>query len=71
MLKDKKSSGESKTGSNGAGYDFDDDAITFASKLSEKLKAKVQLSANNKGKGKLVINFDSEKELNEIIEKIG
>ena len=71
LLKDKKGSGESKTGTNGAGYDFDDDAITFASKLSEKLKAKVQLSANNKGKGKLVINFDSEKELNEIIEKIG
>ena len=45
--------------------------MNFATKLSEKLNAKVQLSANNKGKGKLVINFDSEDELNAIIEKIG
>jgi ParB family transcriptional regulator, chromosome partitioning protein len=52
-------------------YDFDKQAMNFATKLSEKLNAKVQLSANNKGKGKLVINFDSEDELNAIIEKIG
>ena len=52
-------------------YDFDNQALDFATKLSKKLNAKVQLSANNKGKGKLVINFESEDELNEIIGKIG
>lgn len=51
-------------------YDFDDRAMEFSTRLSKKLNAKVQLSANNKGKGKLVINFDSQDELNEIIEKI-
>lgn len=52
-------------------YDFDDQVLSFATELSEKLNTKVQLSANHSGKGKLVINFDSEAELNEIIEKIG
>jgi ParB family chromosome partitioning protein len=51
-------------------YDFDESAMDFATRLSEKLNTKVQLSANNKGKGKLVINFDSEDELNDIIGKI-
>lgn len=52
-------------------YDFDDQVLSFTTELSEKLNTKVQLSANHSGKGKLVINFDSEAELNEIIEKIG
>ncbi|MEO9531535.1 MAG: ParB/RepB/Spo0J family partition protein [Crocinitomicaceae bacterium] len=71
LIKGKKSG--TTTSGNGAasGYDFDDQVLKFTTSLSEKLSAKVQLSANNKGKGKLVINFDSEKELNEIIEKIG
>src|SRR5690606_5420117 len=51
-------------------YDFSDSALDFSNRLSKKLGTKVHLSANNKGKGKLVINFDSEKELNEIIEVI-
>ena len=51
-------------------YNFDGDAIAFTNRLSEKLNAKVQLSANNKGKGKLVINFDSEEELTSILELI-
>lgn len=51
-------------------YNFDRDALAFTNKLSEKLNTKVQLSANNKGKGKLVINFDSEEELTSILELI-
>lgn len=51
-------------------FDFSDLAMKFSNRLSEKLGTKVQLSANNKGKGKLVINFDSENELNVIMEKI-
>ncbi|UKN02597.1 ParB/RepB/Spo0J family partition protein [Paracrocinitomix mangrovi] len=51
-------------------YSFDEDVVAFSNRLAEKLSAKVQLSANNKGKGKLVINFDSEDQLNAIIEKI-
>lgn len=52
-------------------YNFDESALDFSTRLSEKLGTKVQLSANNKGRGKIVINFDSEDELNAIIDKIG
>jgi ParB family transcriptional regulator, chromosome partitioning protein len=51
-------------------YNFDETAMEFSTRLSKKLGTEVQLSANNKGKGKLVITFDSESELNAIIEKI-
>lgn len=51
-------------------YNFDDSALAFSTRLSEMLGTKVQLSANNKGKGKLVINFDSEEELMDIMNKI-
>jgi ParB family chromosome partitioning protein len=71
LVKGKKSGAAAPSKVAAAGYDFDDQILEFTSSLSDKLKAKVQVSANNKGKGKLVINFDSEKELNEIIEKIG
>ncbi|MCB9225433.1 MAG: ParB/RepB/Spo0J family partition protein [Crocinitomicaceae bacterium] len=68
---DGPSSSTSSTSSQSApSYDFDENALEFATRLSQKLNAKVQLSANNKGKGKLVINFDSEDELHEIIDKI-
>ena len=72
LIKGIKAGGSvSSASSASAKYDFDNQALEFTTRLSEKLNAKVQLSANNKGKGKLVINFDSEDELNEIINKIG
>jgi ParB family chromosome partitioning protein len=72
LIKGIKVGGSVSSASSGAAkYDFDNQALDFTTRLSEKLNAKVQLSANNKGKGKLVINFDSEDELNEIINKIG
>lgn len=58
------------TKTNAPSYNFDESAMEFATRLSEKLNTKVQLSANNNGKGKLVINFESEDELNDIIEMI-
>ncbi|MDG1915330.1 MAG: ParB/RepB/Spo0J family partition protein [Crocinitomix sp.] len=45
-------------------------AEKFQSNLSKKLDTKVQISANNKGKGKIVINFGSEKQLDQIIDFI-
>ncbi|MCG8575137.1 MAG: ParB/RepB/Spo0J family partition protein [Flavobacteriales bacterium] len=41
---------------------------SWQTSLSEQLEAKVKLSANNKGKGKIVISFDSEEDLRRIIE---
>lgn len=51
-------------------FDFSETVVRFSNRLAEKLGTKVHLSANNNGKGKLVISFDSEQELNEIIERI-
>tara|TARA_B110000037_G_scaffold152219_2_gene171613 strand:- start:19645 stop:20550 length:906 start_codon:yes stop_codon:yes gene_type:complete len=45
-------------------------AEKFQSNLSKKLDTKVQIFANNKGKGKIVINFGSEKQLDQIIDFI-
>lgn len=45
-----------------------DHLSNFQSRLSDQLKTKVQISANNKGKGKIVINFESENDLDKIID---
>lgn len=42
----------------------------FQNRLAEKLDTKVQIASNNKGKGKIVINFGSEKKLDQIIDFI-
>ena len=46
--------------------DLSDTAIELQSFLTDNLNSKVQVSTNNKGAGKIVINFKSEKELKEI-----
>lgn len=75
MIKNNKQNGSvnGKGNINGSPkpYDFDKSIIDFRDKLAKQLKAKVQLSANNKGKGKIVINFDSQKQLDQIIDLIG
>lgn len=43
----------------------------FKNALSDTLSAKVDISKSNNGKGKIVINFDSEVDLNRIIELLG
>ena len=41
---------------------------SFQDSLASTLDTKVQISANNKGKGKIVINFGSEKQLDQIMD---
>ncbi len=43
---------------------------SFKTNFSDKLKTKVDIKIGNRGKGKLVINFKSEKELKKIIETL-
>lgn len=62
--------GVTSTAPTKSSFDFDQTALDFSNSLSEKLNTKVLLTANNNGKGKLVINFDSASELQNIIEKI-
>lgn len=43
---------------------------SLAEQLQKKLSKKVNISANNKGGGKIVISFNSEDELNEILQQL-
>jgi ParB family transcriptional regulator, chromosome partitioning protein len=45
--------------------------VEFRNRLSENLSTKVAISTDNKGRGKIVINFDSQEQLDRIIEAIG
>lgn len=45
--------------------------IDFRNKLAENLSAKVAISSDNKGRGKIVITFDSQEQLDRIIDAIG
>ena len=45
-------------------------AESFQNRLSKQLNIKVQIAANNNGQGKIVINFESEEELDKIIDFI-
>jgi len=48
-----------------------DSILDFKNRLSESLAAKIVISADNKGRGKIVINFESQEQLDRIIEAIG
>jgi len=45
--------------------------IEFKNRLAESLATKIVISSDNKGRGKIVINFDSQEQLDRIIETIG
>lgn len=45
--------------------------IDFKNKLAENLSTKVAISSDNKGRGKIVITFDSQEQLDRIIDAIG
>lgn len=47
-----------------------EDELAFSDELSDKLGVKVSLNKSNKNKGKIVINFNSKKELEKIIEEL-
>jgi ParB family chromosome partitioning protein len=47
-----------------------DDYTTQKLLLTEKLKAKVEISRNEKGKGSIVINFKNDSEFKRILERI-
>ena len=71
LIKDKKvPKTSSKKHSKEETFELSHFAASFKERLASQLKTKVQISADNKGKGKIVINFDSEEELDKIIDFI-
>ena len=62
----------SKTASSAnSSYPLSNDVVNFKVNLAKKLNTKVDIKANNKGAGKLVINFKSQDDLEKIIESLG
>ena len=45
--------------------------VEFKNRLADSLSTKVVISSDNKGRGKIVINFDSQEQLDRIIDAIG
>jgi ParB family chromosome partitioning protein len=57
--------------SKASAYPLSNDVVNFKVNLAKKLNTKVEIKANNKGVGKLVINFKSQADLEKIIESLG
>ncbi len=65
----KDSSSSDKTKVN-AEYPLSNDVVNFKVGLAKKLNTKVDIKASSKGKGKIVINFNNQEDLNQIIEAL-
>ncbi len=64
-----KAKGDEPTSS--SDYPLTNETVNFKLNLAKKLNTKVEIKANNKGVGKMVINFKSQAELDKIIELLG
>lgn len=56
---------------NNASAELSAAVVEFRNKLADNLASKVAITADNKGRGKIVITFDSQEQLDRIIEAIG
>jgi len=72
LIKGKKPESKSKAvNPNPTDYPLSNDTVNFKLNLAKKLNTKVEIKANNKGVGKMVINFKSQAELDKIMELLG
>jgi ParB family chromosome partitioning protein len=72
LIKGKKPEVKAKgTSTNATDYPLTNDTVNFKLNLAKKLNTKVEIKANSKGVGKMVINFKSQEELDKIIELLG
>ncbi|MGV6861093.1 MAG: ParB/RepB/Spo0J family partition protein [Putridiphycobacter sp.] len=53
-----------------AEYPLSNDVVNFKVGLAKKLNTKVDIKTSSKGKGKIVINFNNQEDLNQIIEAL-
>jgi len=72
LIKGKKPEVKTKGANvNTTDYPLTNDTVNFKLNLAKKLNTKVEIKANSKGVGKMVINFKSQAELDKIIELLG
>ena len=71
LIKGSKSSKtSSKTKQTATSYPLSNDVVNFKVSLAKKLNSKVDIKASSKGKGKIIINFNNQEELDRIIESL-
>lgn len=66
----KSSKSISKNSKNSSSYPLSNDVVNFKVSLSKKLNSKVDIKSSAKGKGKIIINFNNQAELDRIIESL-
>jgi len=66
----KSSKSISKNSKNSSSYPLSNDVVNFKVSLSKKLNSKVDIKSSAKGKGKVIINFNNQAELDRIIESL-
>ncbi len=66
----KSSQTSSKTKKTTTSYPLSNDVVNFKVSLAKKLNSKVDIKASSKGKGKIIINFNNQEELDRIIESL-
>jgi len=72
LIKGEKPEVKPKTVSSSAtDYPLTNNTVNFKLNLAKRLNTKVEIKANSKGVGKMVINFKSQAELDKIIELLG
>ncbi len=71
LIKGKKVVVKNPEKSENTSYPLSNDVVNFKVDLAKRLNTKVDIKANNKGVGKLVINFKSQADLEKIIEALG
>ncbi len=68
IIREKNSAGKKKAAANKQQTPLSDEQQRFSADLAARLSAKVQIAQSPKGGGKLVINYNSDVDLNRIIE---
>lgn len=66
----KSSKSINKNSKNSSSYPLSNDVVNFKVSLSKKLNSKVDIKSSAKGKGKIIINFNNQAELDRIIESL-
>jgi ParB family chromosome partitioning protein len=59
-----------KTSKKSSSYPLSNDVVNFKVSLAKKLNSKVDIKSSAKGKGKIIINFNNQDELDRIIESL-
>lgn len=70
LIKGKKTTKSNTKNKNTTTYPLSNDVVNFKISLAKKLNSKIDIKTSPKGKGKIIINFNNQAELDKIIESL-